>query len=683
MALVTPIVNDIPALDATQINFIGFTANGGEQIVKNEIKILTNDISETIVYSNVQTTHILGQSIPANTLTNGTYYKVAFRTYDASDNSSEWSNYQPFYCYTAPTLSFNMSNGEIVHSADFDLVLTYNQAQNERLGSTVIYFYDEDDNLISSSGNLFNTNLPPVSFSYYLRGLDNHKVYKIKADGFTVNNTPITTGMVFFYVSYQTIDSEGELYATVNSCDGYINVKSSPISNVPVGQKIFNPVPLPYINQNTMLDLTSVVGKVDTHNSYSSWVKWYNIYPVSKFLFRLWFYPSRVTFKIAEFISMDSTNHIIITYNRGSTQDYISIRTYDGTTIDKGLGTICNGNTRVFLWMKVTEDNWDVQTEILSNPTTVLEWDNNTNNNMYYNVTTDIKYGNESYGNFTPSTNIYSPLTGRFNVVVVGNGIFDELDLSLNTGLPYTHNIPTEDMSAVLFVHFNGNVNNDVASSFSEVVLLKKFNKTWDMVKKINVPQNSVVELEWDDYFVPNGLTQSYALSVYRSGIPSLYYTLDVVPKWGRVFLSDKDESYKLNYAVIYSDNSQNIQNGVLMPIGATYPIVIQNAEGNYRSGSLQFKVLGYQFEIDKHLDRNSIVEQTNDIVAFLTNSKPKCIKDYNGNIYMCKVINSPKISYDANWGNGITTVSFDWVEQGKYNSHEDMVDLGFVDEVQ
>jgi hypothetical protein len=118
------------------------------------------------------------------------------------------------------------------------------------------------------------------------------------------------------------------------------------------------------------------------------------------------------------------------------------------------------------------------------------------------------------------------------------------------------------------------------------------------------------------------------------------------------------------------------------MPIGATYPMVIQNGEGNYTSGCIQFKVLGYQYEIDKRLDRISITKQKEDILKFLTNGKAKCLTDFNGNIYILKVINSPQISYDANWGNGIPTISFDWVEQGKYNDYESMLELGLFDYV-
>lgn len=682
MALVTPIVNSIPALDATKANTITFTANGGDQIVKNEIQIV-NNITETIVYTNIATTYVLGQTIPANILTNGGYYKVAFRTYDVLNNTSEWSNYQPFYCYSTPTLTFNVVSGQTINVSNFNLTLTYNQAQGERLEVASIYFYDANDNLISSSGNLFNNNTPPIVFNYPLNGLENNKIYKVKANATTVDNTALTTGLIPFYVNYQTIDTEGELYLTMDSCNGYINIRSAPIINAGGGYNDYNPDNLTYVEQDTMIDLTSIVGKVDTEDIYSPWVRWYDFLPVSgSFLFRLWFYPARTTFKVAELSTDDDSNHIIITYNRGADQDYLSFRTDDGISIDKGLGVFCNGNTRVFLWLRIIGESWEVITEIISNPVTALEWNNNVNNNIKYNVTTNIQYGNEPHGTFVPSASVIHAVSGNFDNIVIGNGVFDELNLSLNINLPYTPDIPDHDTSAVLFVHFTGSVANEATGNYTRAILQRKDNTTvtWWNIAEVDIPSDSSAVIEYDDYFIPNNIQQTYGLVIYTGSIPSESYTIDIIPKWGRVFLSDKDENYKLNYAVIYSGGSQNIQNGVLMPIGANYPTVIQNAMGNYKSGSLQFKVLGYQFEIDRTLDRNSIVKQADDILAFLTNTKPKCIKDYNGNIFICKVINSPQISYDANWGNGIIIISFDWVEQSKYNEYDGMTELGLID---
>ena len=575
-----------------------------------------------------------------------------------------------------PTLNFNVSEGEVINSTSFNLTLTYDQAEDERLESAIIYFYDASDNLISSSGNLFNNNYPPIVFNYRLKSFENNKTYRIKAEGSTINGTTMTTGVVTFSVSYQTVDNEGELYLDMDSCNGFINV----ISTVQ-GENSHNPTILSYISDE-MVDLTSVVGEVDIENNSSSWIKWYDLSPVSNaLLFRLWFYPARVSFKVAEIISVDETNHVTITFNRGRTQDYLTITSNDGTRIDKELDVICNGTTKVFLWLRVVGNTWDIQTEILEHTDTILEWNNN-DNNISYNITSDVNYVNEEYGSFVPRRNVYRALSGIFDKVVIGNGIFDTLDLSINAERPYSSEMPQRDISAVLYVNFNGSIDNHAPVSYTKALLQRKDDSmlTWFDLKEIDISETVPTQVEYNDYLIPNGIKQTYGLTLYQGETPSDTYTIDIVPKWGRVFVSDEDESYKLNYSVIYSNGSQNIQNGVLMPIAATYPVVVQNAEGNYRSGSLQFKVLGYQFEEDKTLDRNSIVKQTKDILAFLTNGKPKCIKDYNGNIFICKVINSPQISYDANWGNGISTISFDWVEQAQYNNYDEMVEMNIID---
>lgn len=682
MALVTPIVNNIPAFDATESTNVTFTANGGDQIVKNEIQII-NNATNVVVYSNTETTYTLGQNIPANTLVNGNYYKVAFRTYDISDNASEWSNYQPFYCYSLPTLNFNVSEGQTIYTPNLDLTLTYNQAEGERLESAVINYYDTNNNLISTSGNLFNSNTPPVVFEYPLKNFENNKTYRVQAEGITVNGTPITTGLISFHTNYETIENGSELYLTMDSCNGYINVRSAPVISALEGENESNPETLSYIEKedDAMVDLTSVVGDLDIENSYSPWIRWYDITPISNaFLFRLWFYPARTSFKVAEIVSTDESNRVTITFNRGRTEDYLCIRTTDGTQIDKGLGIICNGNTKVFLWLKVISSTWDVQTEILENSTTIFDW-NNSNDNANYNMSTDINYVGEEYGSYVPKRAVYRTLSGAFDSVIIGNGIFDELDLSININKPYSSDIPQKDISSVLFVRFNHDIENDAPTGYTKATLQRKDNSiiTWFNLSDIEISSDVPTEIDYNDYIIPSGIKQTYGLTLYQDETPSDTYTIDIVPKWGRVFLSDNSESYRLNYAVIYSNGVQNIQNGVLMPIAATYPTVIQNAEGNYKSGSLQFKVLGYQFEIDRTLDRNSIVQQTNDILAFLTNKKPKCIKDYNGNIFICRVINSPQISYDANWGNGITTISFDWVEQAKYDKYDEMVEMDII----
>ena len=680
MALVKPIINEIVAFDANVGSYITFSASGGDQVTANEIKIAVNDSeqSETIVYQNKTTTYNLSHTIPPYILNNGVYYKVAVRTYDVLNNYSEWSSYQPFYCYTTPTITLNIRNNQTITTHSYNVTAIYRQAQGERIEYAIIQLFNEQNVLIESSGYIYNSTSPPLTFNYFISGMNNNARYIISATAVTVNGT-VVTNKANFRTDYGTITSTGVLNATIDSCNGYVNLKSSMLTNL-IG--ISNPDPATYINQE-QIDLISTVGDIDNER-YSSWVKFNEglIVP-SDFLLRVWFYPARQPFKVIELTDGDNgIESLTISFQKSSTTDYLSIRTNSGTKIDHNLGAICNGNTKVFLWLCISGSTWTVQTEILDTLATVIEWNNTPANTLKYNVTSDIAYAGESRGSFTPSSPVYHALADNLFSLKFGNGIFDELDITTDVTLPYTTDIPSYDGTTIISLSFKGNIDTNIPH-YDKAVLKRKESEafTWLDLQEIYITEPNVpYYIDYNDGFIPTGIKQTYALVTYIGGAESEYYTIEVTPQWGKVFISEKDKRFGLNYAVIYSNHNQNIQNGVLMPIGAQYPIVIQNANGNYRSGSLQFKVLGYQFEVDKRLSRPSIVQQTNDILAFLTNGKAKCIIDYNGNIFVVKVINSPQISYDSNWGNGIATISFDWVEQCKYNDYDKMAELGLID---
>ena len=730
MALVRPIVNEISAFDATIGTTVTFLANGGDQVTKNEIKVVYNEyvqgyynadnqrfyqdstfttaitgqtgviyidqntnknyiysggiftettLTEIVAYTHTVTSFNFSHTIPANVLSNGRYYKVTIRTYDVLGNTSEWSNYQPFYCYTTPTLQLNVTSGQTINSSSYSISLTYRQLQNEKLDYAVIELYNTNKVLIGTSGNMYSTDYPPIVFSYGVFGLENHSQYYVKASVVTINGTIVETEMIRVYVEYGTMPEQTTLTATLDACNGYVNLRSSEVFNI-VGES--NPDPLKYI-QNRMADIRNATAILDDEvNAY--WAKWnHDLFVIpTDFLLRLWFYPARQPFEIIKLTNDDESAYIKISQKRSSTQDYISIRTDNGTAIDVPLGYFCNGNTKIFLWIKVTGSTWDVQFDTLETKTTVLNW-NDRNDNIAFNTTSDITWGTTSYGTFTPATTAYQPLSEELTKVMVGNGVFDQLDLTKDTSISYSTALPTWTNDSIISVDFNGNLR-ATPHNYNKLVLKRKDETllNWMNLSEVDVLDNIRTYIDFNDSFIPTGITQEYALVLYENNIPSEYHTVEITPHWSKYFLSDKNTRFVLNYAVLYNGHVQNIQNGVFMPIGATYPIVVQNGEGNYRSGSLQFKVLGYQYEIDQRLDRVSITKQTQDMLAFLTNGKAKCLTDFNGNIFILKVVNSPQISYDGNWGNGITTISFDWVEQGKYNDYNTMLELGLFDQI-
>ena len=90
MALTQPLLYSTAAFDATKTHDFEFFVVGGSQVVANTLTIKTNSTSGTPVqvYSARQATYRFVHTLPANTLTNGTYYQATLTTEDDAGNKS-------------------------------------------------------------------------------------------------------------------------------------------------------------------------------------------------------------------------------------------------------------------------------------------------------------------------------------------------------------------------------------------------------------------------------------------------------------------------------------------------------------------------------------------------------------------------------------------------------------------
>ena len=128
MALTTPILYSINAFDAIQAQTFSFNVLGGSQVVANTLTI-KNNATLAVVYSETQTTFKFEHILPANTLTNGTYYQATLTTKDAQGNESNASAPIQFYCYSQPMFEIsNMPSGNVITNSSYAFTVTYNQA---------------------------------------------------------------------------------------------------------------------------------------------------------------------------------------------------------------------------------------------------------------------------------------------------------------------------------------------------------------------------------------------------------------------------------------------------------------------------------------------------------------------------------------------------------------------------
>lgn len=282
MALTKPILNQVPAWDATKGYTFTFNVVGGTQVAGSVLTIRDNE-TNVVVYEHTESSYNFSNTIPANVLENGTNYNASLITLDINLNQSVESNVIQFYCYDTPVINgLNIPSGDIIPSSEFPFEATYSQSQGEMLNTYRFTLYNVSQVEIATSGTMYATNITPsyqgdtilIPLAYTFTGLLDNNTYYLKIDGLTANGMVATTDMVQFVVRYSVPSAFAQLTAVNNCNEGYIRIES----NVVLIDGTAFPEPI-YID-NQKIDLTR-------DGSYVVFDKGYEV--PSNFTTQLWF----------------------------------------------------------------------------------------------------------------------------------------------------------------------------------------------------------------------------------------------------------------------------------------------------------------------------------------------------------------------------------------------------------
>lgn len=227
MSLTRPSLYTISAFDSSQANTFRFNVIGGDTVVGN-ILTIRNNATLAVVATHEVETYKLENTLPANTLTNGTYYQATVRTKNSAGEESAESAPVQFWCYTAPTMQFaNIPSTNTIVTSGFDFQVTYNQTQSEPLQQYTFNLYTPTGTLVATSGVVYTgSTTVPLTVSYMFSGLDDGALYNIECVGVTSEGTSITTGRKSFSVAYDAPSVYSNLQLTNNCKGGYIQIES-------------------------------------------------------------------------------------------------------------------------------------------------------------------------------------------------------------------------------------------------------------------------------------------------------------------------------------------------------------------------------------------------------------------------------------------------------------------------
>lgn len=215
----------------------------------------------------------------------------------------------------------------------------------------------------------------------------------------------------------------------------------------------------------------------------------------------------------------------------------------------------------------------------------------------------------------------------------------------------------------------------------------------WKTILTYEVTDPAVAVEELRDLFIKDYLGRDYEsyeyaiVPVVKKDGKIITATIDdaeeypsVDSKFEYTFISDGIKCYKLyaNVGLGTATNQQLI--GVHDPLGSQYPIVVSNSNINYMSGTLSGTVLNEEFyKGDYIFDRYKLVKAREELQEFLSNKKPKIIKDWNGNIWLVQISGTPTYTFNDEWGMGMADVSIPWVELGSLDDQETLDKMNLV----
>lgn len=165
-----------------------------------------------------------------------------------------------------------------------------------------------------------------------------------------------------------------------------------------------------------------------------------------------------------------------------------------------------------------------------------------------------------------------------------------------------------------------------------------------------------------------------YAIVPVATGDEYNYFIQTVDTEMQTCYLYDGETRYELYYNFSFDDFNYTMPNEAIETMGSQYPIVVYNSNLNYAEGGIS-TLLYASDEDDLSMMREK--KHRREIIAFLTNRKPKAIKSWDGTNMMIAIVDTPTLSPEAR---GIYNLSFDFVEIGDMNKQYDLYQNGFTD---
>ena len=275
-----------------------------------------------------------------------------------------------------------------------------------------------------------------------------------------------------------------------------------------------------------------------------------------------------------------------------------------------------------------------------------------------------------------------------YNELQITGTVIDEIYVDEDVEIPITTDKPESwTYSTILNAKFQGNLEaGSLSANGSEIELIKFQKRRWDELEwtdvgevKYNEDGKAIYELL--DKFVANQQVYQYSLlPVTSSVLGSRVLSDEITVDFEGVFLSDKDNNYRLLYDLQFGDINHNTSSSVFETLNSKYPIVVYSnldytdfdVEATFVSASTS------NGETERQVDTRMEKTERDNLLRRVKNHKPKIYRDVNGELKLVTVVDNPQ-EKPMSGVNGIAKISFKMVEIGSVDT-ESLKAYGMLD---
>ena len=291
--------------------------------------------------------------------------------------------------------------------------------------------------------------------------------------------------------------------------------------------------------------------------------------------------------------------------------------------------------------------------------------------------------------NFCLDGNCLDPMPTSVNGITsskVKNGIFSHYNASSDVSGDYNNIMPTAwDLNTIMDCNFNDSIGagtlGELTKNITSVRIKRREKGTfdWVVIKEISISSIDDLSFIFTDNLASNYTQYEYAYVPITGQTEGSYTVSEVYSRFKGVFICDVNTIYKF-YADIEYGSTDSVQKiGTYEPFGRKYPVMVSNGLLGYDTGTVSALIVPKNFSETHEFDRQAITKERNTLFKWLTNKKPKMLKDWNGSEWLCIITGNPQTDYESNYGVGIQRMTAEWTQTGDPKEKADLYANGLI----